>query len=108
MSARDWHVGMKVVCVDPTWGTATGHPLQRQYCPNLPEKNAVYTIRTIESDVVVRGHEPEILIRLVEIANPTINGGEARFFASKFRPAQPRKADISIFTAMLTDATVPA
>jgi hypothetical protein len=106
MSYHDWHVGMKVVCIDPTWGT-TGR-IQQHCCPILPEKGGVYTIRTIELRVVVIGHPPQILIRLAEILNPVIRGSEAVFFASKFRPVQPRATDISIFTAMLSKTKVPA
>jgi hypothetical protein len=100
MSYRDWHVGMKVVCIDPTWG-ASG-PLQAEYCPNLPVKGQVYTIRTLECRVVVKREGFAVLIRLEEIHNPINYQGEPVFFGKKFRPVQPRKTDISIFTAMLT------
>ncbi len=102
MSYRDWHVGGKVVCVDGTWGASGA--IQRHYCPALPSEGEVYTIRTIECRVVVRGQSPEVLIRLDEVRNPAPTGVEPLFFASKFRPVQPRATDISIFTALLTGA----
>lgn len=102
MSYHDWHVGMKVVCVDasmrnynpPNYGT-TIHDL------NGLEEGRVYTVRDIcDFDGV-------IAVRLKEIFRlPTSLGREAPYAAARFRPVQKRKTDISIFKAMLHDDRV--
>ncbi len=101
MSYRDWHVGMKVVCIAPIQNrTAYGDEL-------IPAVGHVYTIRLMG----VCGWSGTVTIYLSELVNPEReydlpNGsqiqGEPGFAAKHFRPVQPRKTDISIFTAMLT------
>lgn len=90
MSYRDWHVGMKVVCIDDA-----GVPGARLY------RGSVYTIKSIrmsDRDSYFKGVPgPWLVVELVEIINPTGTGFNVR----RFRPVQPRKTDISLFTAML-------
>jgi hypothetical protein len=95
-----WHVGMKVVCTydyDVASLRARG-----TYCArcSFPVRNGIYTLRRIGS---IEGH---VAILLAEIVNPIGDirlgfNGESGFYAKHFRPAQTRKTDISIFTAML-------
>lgn len=90
------YVGQNVVCVNPIWGTLdkpTPADMQMYYCPNLPEAGAVYTIRTVECYVTVRGQEPNVLIRLEEVINPQPRGVEPVFFAENFRPAQTKSTE---------------
>lgn len=101
-----FRVGQQVVCVDATWGCATGSRHQVLCCPNLPTEGLIYTIRSIDSVVAVRGHRATAFIRLVEIANPAAsNGTEPYFEAHKYRPLVETKTDISIFKKMLTPAS---
>lgn len=103
MNYRDWYVGMKVVCVDAQACGGYGDE-------HLPQVGSVYTIRELLSD----DFSGIPCLRLVEIVNRTreyehaITGKvvvvEPAFTCRKFRPVQPRKTDISIFTAMLTGA----
>ena len=105
MSYLDWKVGDRVVCIDPTWG-AEGD-IQRHFCPNLPEQNRVYTLRSVDCRMVVRGKPNEVLVRLVEVVNPHNYQGEPVFFARKFRKVQPRKTSIASLEAILHGARVP-
>ncbi|RWB85945.1 MAG: hypothetical protein EOQ52_20570 [Mesorhizobium sp.] len=93
MSFRDWHVGMKVVCVN-------NRGARRFLC-----RNTTYTIAALGNglDEIGRG---TIYVALAEVPMP----GPLNWRAERFRPVAPRKTDISIFTAMLTDARpkVPA
>lgn len=88
MSYRDWFVGMKVVCVDDSPGKFGGA---------RPRLGEVYTISKIEvnafSELAVQVSELEF--RWYEFAR-----------ASRFRPVQKRKSDISIFKRLLTDPNV--
>jgi hypothetical protein len=88
MSHLNWHVGMKVVCVD---NSGDGKDL---------DLGRVYTISDIYKCVQPDLTTP-IFVDLVE--KPS--GG---WFPRRFRPVQPRKTDISMFTAMLTKDKVPA
>lgn len=91
-----WHVGMKVVCVDdaPTFGH------------HLLAKGHVYTIASIGhatgifKDRCVRN---ELVVALEEVRAICRDGTphDSGFAASRFRPVQTRKTDISIFTALL-------
>jgi hypothetical protein len=88
MTYRDWHVGMKVVCVDnSTWE----HRLKL---------NGVYTIAAIDT----AHFDDRLYIGLVETPSKNI----LQWLASRFRPVQPRKTDISVFTRMLNKDKVPA
>lgn len=87
-----FHVGQKVVCIDPTWGTSGF--LQRTNCPNLPTLNEVYTVR----DIIC--HNENVFVRLVGILNPPVrcHSGitEAVFEAHKYRPVVERKTDVGM------------
>ena len=90
MIYRDWHVGMKVVCVKR--GEWSGGSLAE--C--VPAYGEVYTVRTMEDT-------PEgLFLRLHELSNPECFGTEPQFWAVRFRPVETRKTDISIFTSMLS------
>lgn len=81
---RDWHVGMKLVCVDASgWMNRL-----------VPRK--IYTLSAIGEAF---GH---IYVGLEE--TPNKDGNKLHWRASRFRPVQPRKTDISVFTAILKGA----
>lgn len=91
MDYRDWHVGMKVVCVVGDQATVVeGH---------------VYTIASIGeggfSEVMGLS---SVSVMLFEAVPPK---GTFGFHPGRFRPTQPRKTDISIFTSLLTKAPTP-
>lgn len=98
MSYLDWHVGMKVVCVD---ASAANYDPLGYTSPPIPDLNGlkegrIYTIREVVDFYGVVG------IHLQEIVRPlTRRGIEVPYAAARFRPVQTRKTDISIFTAML-------
>jgi len=90
MSYRDWHVGMKVVCVDnSTWE----HKLTL---------NRIYTITAIG----VPDFCDTLYVGLAE--TPSRSGASLHWRIERFRPVQPRQTDISMFTAMLNKDKVPA
>lgn len=94
MSYRDWHVGMKVVCV-------RGFVVDMQQTEVAPKEGHVYTIRTISAYA-----GDGVYVRLAEIVNPVLpysdGDNECDFIADNFRPVETRTTDISIFQAMLT------
>jgi hypothetical protein len=89
MSYRDWHVGMKVVCI--ACSAVWVRPLV---------VGKIYTLRAI----IKHPETDEIGVYLEEVRNDIHPryGMERGYFAAAFRPIQPRETDISIFTAMLT------
>lgn len=99
----DFIVGQKVVCV----GGFPDREIQRAKEDGvyLPAKGAIYTIRDMEpgADWWTRHL---VFIRLVELVNTphVVDGIEPSFSAGGFRPVVEKKADISIFTAMLAPA----
>ncbi len=107
MSYRDWHVGMKVVCVGYEGHTRSAEWWKqwREYWGiACPQRGEVYTIR--EMRMALDGH---LRVRVDEIVNPIISftdgpDQEPWFHALSFRPVHTKKTDISIFTAMLTGA----
>lgn len=86
MKYRDWHVGMKLVCVN--------NARQEAHL----RLNRIYTIAAIGTAF------GRLYVGLVEVPG----SGPINWYAHRFRPAQPRKTDISIFTAMLGRQKVPA
>jgi len=107
MSAyRDWKVGDKVVCLQ-TWFEPCGG-----YGDEVgPVEGVIYTIREI--GYLSPSIPGKVHVRLCEIVNKArpcqvVGIWEQTFRASRFRPVQKRKTDISIFTAMLTDNKVDA
>ena len=93
--SNNFRVGQKVVCIKcGTWIHAgTG---QSAHHPNDPRYGQVHTIRTL-----FIGPKGQLYLDL--IGNDL--GG---YNAKQFRPAVERKADISVFTRMLTDRRVDA
>lgn len=105
MAYHDWHVGMKVVCVDGNPGFV-GHDRSLLPGEQFPIEGVVYTIReigllypaSVTRNVLVRLNEIVLpAMRYLQVARPY----EGAFLASRFRPVQERKTDISVFTAML-------
>jgi len=103
MNYRDWHVGMRVVCIKRV------NPRTRISGARYPDYRGIYTIREIRDD---KRKDGLLTILLREIDNSDFIGVllpngygylEPGFPANAFRPVQPRKTDISIFTAMLHD-----
>lgn len=116
MSYLDWHVGMKVVCIQgvrpQAYGSISsrGKPEGVVSNPHYPEQGVVYTVRHINPIA-----DDYVLILLEEVRNDHldsfIRGGlEPGFHAKYFRPVQTRRTNISILEAMLTGAKtkVPA
>lgn len=110
MSAyRDWHVGMKVVCIVPAEQISE---MQAAYPGSVyPHHNGIYTIREIRDDAPWNGGECHLVLLLDEICHrqmigKTFAGGhcfvEPGFDVHGFRPVQTRKTDISVFTQLLT------
>jgi hypothetical protein len=90
MSYLDWHVGMKVVCVNSEGSQSL-------------VKGCVYTIAAFDTEPgFSRTCGPTEFGIELEEANP--NKHHASFHPARFRPVETKKTDISIFTAMLTDA----
>jgi len=91
--------GVKVVCVDDRWSD-----LQLKCSPNLPVKQAIYTIR----DAVTAG--VHLGVRLVEVTNPPYYFGrdgtlEPPFNIRRFRPVAPttrtQEQDVALFRHLL-------
>lgn len=100
MSYLDWKVGDRVICVDDDFDVGH-HPVYRT--ASLPTKGGVYTVRGFYESTL-KG----VAVLLDEIVNPpmpsvTLGWRELGFKPKRFRKVQPRKTDISIFTAMLHD-----
>lgn len=100
MSALDWHVGMKVVCVADAIYLIDG----AQY----PENGRIYTIRELRDDAPWGGKH--IVVLLNELDNSGFIGRrgdrwtchvEPGFATDGFRPVQTRKTSIEIFRRML-------
>lgn len=94
MSYCDWHVGMKVVCIRESKRLLA--------CESYPTIGTIYTLRSIFAD------DDGVFVRLREIRNPVMHyedgTEEMAFDVQFFRPVQPRRTDISVFTSMLTGA----
>jgi hypothetical protein len=95
MSENWFEVGMKVRCIDGSWGTVGD--LQKLACPNLPVTGGEYHIREI-----VR-YTSGVFFLLKEVRNHTHpwQKGEPCFMAEKFRPLRKKTTSIEIFRAML-------
>lgn len=109
MSYLNWHVGMKVVCIAAQEKIDAEHAAVPGSV--YPQSGAVYTIREIRDDSQWTHGRQQIVVLLSEIDNSHMIGLAPRpgtkcyvepgFNPIGFRPAQTRKTDISIFTAML-------
>lgn len=102
MDYRQWHVGMKVVCVDDGCtflrdGSRTKSGLS---------KGRIYTIEWIGTERRRSYHggnvERSVVIRLSGVRHPDTTCSSGSFGAIRFRPVEPRTTNISIFQAMLT------
>jgi hypothetical protein len=95
---------MKVVCVDAEVRRFGSSNVRGPEI--IPEVGRVYTIREIGYLYPSPLHD-HLCVRLVEVVNRPLLYAfcdeplETAFGVSRFRRVQPRKTDISIFTAML-------
>lgn len=103
----DWKVGDKVACIASAERISAMQALNPG--SNYPRADGVYTIREIRDDNYIDGR---LTLLLVEIDNSHFIGVETEygygykepgFPITGFRKVQPRKTDISIFTALLHD-----
>lgn len=85
MSYRDWKVGDKVVCIKRGKWAADGP----QLAIRDPEYNEICEIAGFYLC------EDGVYLRLVSYPEWSV------YAAARFRPVQPRKTDISVFTALL-------
>lgn len=93
-SYTDWHVGMKVVCVDAS-------PSQ---VPHQLEERKIYVLQQIQHSAFVDcrlGRSGVIDAVGVKVAGAGLRDRDW-FGANRFRPVQTRQTDISIFQAMLS------
>lgn len=108
MSYLDWHVGMKVVYVGggSVLLTRSGW---RRFVPGFKRTplthnliiGEVYTIERLVTHTNVVDVQPVVCIHVAGQRYREHSG--VAFPAKFFRPIQPRKTDISVFTAMLHD-----
>jgi hypothetical protein len=101
---RDWKVGDKVVCVVDEWPRGCVEAALGVLCPLV--SGAIYTVAslTINGGVGIDGLcDKKVCVHLDEVRHPTQGGS---FDARRFRKIEPRKTDISIFTAMLNRTDV--
>lgn len=83
--------GSKVVCINDDWPSGI-----EKYYTDLPIKNQVYTIRTIEVGVGWDGMAGEIAVTLKEIVNPvskTAPHRERGFKQERFAELEPDRAE---------------
>lgn len=92
-----FRVRQKVVCVDAR--VTPG----KQWFGDPPVEGAVYTVVSC-SKSTLKGYAGEDIVTLLEIKNAA--QADFGYLASRFRPAVERKTDISIFTAMLREASL--
>jgi len=102
-----FHVGQKVVCIDDDKIPPAGHVVLSDMI--FPVIGKIYTVSEIMIGAV--SNMPcialaEIPFQLVEVlVGNEVRVGDVVFNASSFRPLVVRKADISIFMAMLAPKT---
>lgn len=88
-----FYVGQKVVCVDAAMTQRSGKIVLQE--------GTVYTVRWVGKHNKRHPRRPELSngigLLLVEVKRQT----ETPFSSLRFRPAQIRKTDISVFTEML-------
>jgi len=111
MIGRDWYVGMRVVCVNDSWGSVTmgGFELPTR----VPMMNEVLTIVGLEWGLSGVKDDPRswdvegVFLTFDGITLRQSNNGfscNIKWAAWHFRPLEERKSDISVFTSMLTGA----
>lgn len=93
-SYTDWHVGMKVVCVD-----GASRPGYKYIIEELPQAGRIYTIREIGPVPSFHSDRGKLAVKLAEIHRVEDRLG---WRVERFRPVKTRQTDISIFTAMLS------
>jgi hypothetical protein len=86
MSYLNWHVGMKVVCVNADGVSGT-----------MLVVGSVYTVRALDEN-------------FVSLEEPSTWGdygkNESGWYYYRFRPVQPRKTSIEVFTRILRNPHV--
>lgn len=94
MSYLDWHVGMKVVCVNASADTG------KCWDDDQPQEGATYTLSAVmiddDNEIVVHMEELSRSPRAKAFWGPAIGYG-----AFRFRPIQKRTTSIEIFRALL-------
>ncbi|MEO3387340.1 hypothetical protein [Mesorhizobium sp. CAU 1741] len=98
MSYRDWHVGMKVVFI----GVPDGFTILGQLALKT---GRVYVVEELEMHCkgdIVGGVDGLPYVVANEALYVRVEG--TFYHAACFRPVQPRKTDISLFTSMLNGA----
>ena len=83
--------GSKVVCVDAEFPKEIV-----KFYTDLPKKDGVYNIRTIEVGVDLSGQAGEVAVTLTEIVNPvskTPPHRERGFRQDRFREVEPPKVE---------------
>lgn len=97
--------GDKVVCIRDDFLEGYAHIETR------PVVGGIYTIREIDPNYPKAKSACLVALRLVEIRNPVLPYIEGEYEAAwnyeRFRPVEPRKTDISIFTDMLKTVGKP-
>lgn len=115
MSYLDWKVGDRVVFVGSGGNVFLHHSKGwRAYIPGFRKTKLshhlaggeVYRIEAITTHTDIYRNEPIVCIYLKGFRFR--EDGRVGFPAKWFRKVQPRKTDISIFTAMLTPSKVDA
>jgi hypothetical protein len=83
--------GSKVICIDDNWPSGI-----EKYYTDLPVKNQIYTVRTIEVGVGWDGMAGEIAVTLKEVINPiskTPPHRERGFKQERFAEVEPPKQE---------------
>lgn len=100
-----FQVGERVLCVDGSrWGQCPrGSSFQLQYCPNLPTRGVIYTVRALWGEGTVWGADSHLhLVEVINYKNASRHGPvEPVFECIQFVPLKRVETDISIFTQML-------
>ncbi|MER9665522.1 hypothetical protein [Mesorhizobium sp. M0203] len=107
MSYRDWHFGMKLVCIDDQFGWAM--TADRRYCVpiRVPMLHEILTIRELKPA------GDKLFVAFAEIETIQKHGplvAEIMWGAECFRPLVTKTTDIAVFSSMLSDTKqkVPA
>jgi hypothetical protein len=107
MSYLDWHVGMRVVCINDDWTWVIRHDDGGELPVRVPMLNEVLEIAHMRagdgSDL--GGREDKIYLGFSELdyqSDGNISADQFGWDASQFRPLETCKTDISVFEKMLT------
>lgn len=106
MNYLEWHVGMKVVCVNDRYKCVLIYrrwfgwrKSERIILHNL-NRGDVYTVTGMDKIVLKDGRD-HVGVFLAEAQHFDTGGPSLSFPAQLFRPVQTRKTDISVFTKLL-------